>query len=88
MGLEKLLDNITPDIYQHLKRAVEIGKGLDGTKLTSEQRQLCMQALIAYEHKYLAPEEHSGYIPTEAHTHCATEDNHQDPEPDKPIKWV
>jgi uncharacterized protein YeaC (DUF1315 family) len=57
MDLQKLLSSITPDIYQNLKLAVEIGKWPDGNKLSSEQRQLCMQAVIAYEHKNLPPEE-------------------------------
>ena len=36
----EMIENITPDIYQSLKLAVEIGKWADGRKLTAEQREL------------------------------------------------
>ena len=90
MDLQKLLNTITPEIYQNLKLSVEIGKWPDGNKLSAEQRQLCMQAVIAYEHKNLPPEEHTGYIPPEPHTFCGDEDGHEHehPETEKPIKWV
>ena len=40
---------ITPEIYENLKLAVELGKWGDGRKLTPEQRELCLQAMIAWE---------------------------------------
>lgn len=86
MDLQQLLNSITPAIYQNLKLAIEMGKWPDGNKLSGEQRQLCMQAVIAYEHKYLPPELHTGYIPPEPHTFCG--DEHDHPETEKPIKWV
>lgn len=88
MNVQQLLNNITPDIYKNLKRAIELGKWPDGNKISTEQRQLCMQAVIAYEHKHLAPEEHTGYIPPEPHTYCGDDHDHDHPEQDKPIKWV
>ena len=63
MDLQQLLNNLTPDIYQNLKRAVELGKWPDGNRLSSEQRQLCMQAMIAYESKHLPPEQRTGHLP-------------------------
>ncbi len=60
--LQDMLQMITPEVYDNIKRAVEIGKWLDGTKLDAAQRELCMQALIAYERKHLPEEERSGYI--------------------------
>ena len=45
----EMIENITPDIYESLKLAVEIGKWSDGRKLTQEQRELSLQALIAWE---------------------------------------
>ena len=38
------IENITPEIYQNLKLAVEIGKWPDGRKLTQEQKELTLQA--------------------------------------------
>ncbi len=86
MDLKQLLNAITPEIYENLKAAVELGKWADGNKLTSDQRQLCMQAVIAYEHKHLPAEQHTGYIPPEPHTFCG--DDHDHAETEKPIKWV
>ena len=90
MDVQKLLNSITPDIYQNLKLAVEIGKWQDGNKLSAEQRALCMQAVIAYEHQHLPPEEHTGYIPPEPHTFCGDDHDHEQDhaETEKPVKWV
>lgn len=82
MNLQQLLDNITPDIYQNLKRAVELGKWPDGNPISAEQRQLCMQAMIAYETKHFPPEQRTGYIPPKDSA-CST-----DPvPPEQPLKW-
>ena len=62
MDFADLLRNITPDIYQNLKRGVELGKWPDGTPLTSEQKALCMQALIAYDNEHHDEQSRVGYI--------------------------
>lgn len=88
MNLQELLSSLTPDIYQNLKRAVELGKWPDGNRLSSEQRQLCMQAVIAYERQHLPPEQHTGYIEPKPHGHCdAPDEDHHDEAP-KPLKWL
>ncbi|PTS82827.1 DUF1315 domain-containing protein [Pseudomonas sp. HMWF032] len=56
------IENITPEIYQNLKLAVEIGKWPDGRKLTQEQKELTLQALIAWEIHNLPEEERIGYM--------------------------
>lgn len=56
------IENITPEIYQNLKLAVEIGKWPDGRKLTQEQKELTLQALIAWEIQNLPEDEHIGYM--------------------------
>lgn len=86
MNLQQLLESITPEVYKNLKRAIELGKWLDGNKITIEQRELCMQAVIAYEHKNFPLEQHSGFIPSEPHGFCG--DDHDHSEQEKPIKWV
>jgi uncharacterized protein len=90
MNLQQLLNSITPDIYENLKRAIELGKWLDGKKITLEQRELCMQAVIAYERKNLPPEEHTGYIPPKPHAYCGDDDHHTHAVADQeiPVKWV
>lgn len=56
------VEHITPEIYENLKLAVELGKWSDGRKLTPEQRELCMQAMIAWEVKNLPEEQRTGYM--------------------------
>ena len=56
------IENITPEIYQNLKLAVEIGKWPDGRKLTQEQKELTLQALIAWEVQNLPEDERIGYM--------------------------
>ena len=58
----EMIQNITPDIYRSLKLAVEIGKWADGNKLTAEQRELSLQAMIAWEIQNLPEEERTGYM--------------------------
>ncbi|MGE6790787.1 hypothetical protein SAMN05216206_2823 [Pseudomonas guineae] len=60
------IENITPEIYQSLKLAVEIGKWPDGRKLTQEQKELTLQALIAWESQNLPEEERIGYMGPQA----------------------
>ena len=96
MSIQKLLQSITPEIYENLKRAIELGKWLDGNKISAEQRELCMQAVIAYEHKHLPAEKHTGYIPPKPHAYCGDDHDHTGHEHAdheqldqvQPIKWI
>ena len=58
----QMIENITPEIYQSLKLAVELGKWADGRKLTTEQKELSLQAVIAWELQNLPEEERTGYM--------------------------
>ncbi|UVE16465.1 DUF1315 family protein [Pseudomonas sp. LS44] len=58
----EMIENITPEIYQSLKLAVEIGKWSDGRKLTQEQKELSLQALIAWEMQNLPEDQRIGYM--------------------------
>lgn len=83
-SLTELLKSITPDIYENLKRAIELGKWPNGQALDKEQRALCMQAVISYEHEHLKAEKHTGFIPPKPHESCS--------EPlaseNQPLTWV
>ncbi|NLJ12683.1 YeaC family protein [Denitrificimonas caeni] len=57
-----LIERITPETYKTLKLAMEIGKWGDGTKLTQEQKELTMQAMILWEQNNLPEEERTGYM--------------------------
>jgi len=61
-NLRDLLDSMTPEIHALLKEAVALGRWENGEKLTEEQRSLCLQAVIAYDEKYLDPEQRTGYV--------------------------
>ncbi len=62
MDYEQLISGMTPDIHAALKRAVEIGKWPDGRLLSADQRALCMEAVINYEHRHLPEQDRVGYI--------------------------
>jgi uncharacterized protein YeaC (DUF1315 family) len=67
----ELISNITSDVYESLKLAVEIGKWPDGRKLTQEQKELSLQAVIAWEMKNLPEDQRTGYIgPQECASHA------------------
>ena len=60
---DQLVSQLTPDIYQRLKTGVELGKWPDGRKLTEQQRETSLQAVITYEVRNNMPEEQrTGYI--------------------------
>ena len=46
LNYEKMIETMTPDVYQALKVAVEIGKWPNGEKLSPEQRETSMRAVI------------------------------------------
>ena len=62
MNFKELIDSITPEIYTNMKRAIEIGKWPDGSKLSREQLENTMQAVIAYEQKHMNEDQRTGYI--------------------------
>lgn len=72
----EMIENITPDIYQSLKLAVEIGKWPDGRKLSAEQRELSLQAMIAWELRNLPEDQRTGYMGAqECHSKSTTVPN-------------
>ena len=62
MTYQQLIENMSPEIYRNLRRAVELGKWPDGRVLTPEQREVCLQATIAWGRRNLPPEEQVGHI--------------------------
>ncbi|MFC2973525.1 YeaC family protein [Azotobacter bryophylli] len=74
-SFKEMIENITPEIYQNLKLAVEIGKWPDGRKLTQEQKELSLQAMIAWEIQNLPEDQRTGYM---GEQHCGS---HAEPIP-------
>ncbi len=62
MQYDELLAQMTPEIYQRLKQAVELGKWPDGRALTKEQKANCMEAVLRYQSIHLPAEEQAGFM--------------------------
>lgn len=52
MNVEQLLNAMTPEVFDRLNYAIETGRWLDGTPITKEQRDSCMQAVMLYQSKH------------------------------------
>jgi uncharacterized protein YeaC (DUF1315 family) len=59
---QALIAGMTPEIHQNLKTAVELGKWPNGERLTPEQVEHCMQAVIAYDQFFLPEDQRTAYI--------------------------
>lgn len=84
MEYEDVIKQLTPEIYQSLKRSVELGRWPDGRPVTPEQRGNALQALIAWGERHLPPEQRIGYIDkgSKAGSDCDR------PQPEsEPLRW-
>lgn len=63
MTVDELIKAMTPDVYKNMKSALELSRWPDGRKMETEQKPLCMEALIRYELMADIPaEERIGYM--------------------------
>ncbi|MCM2130509.1 YeaC family protein [Larsenimonas rhizosphaerae] len=84
MTFEKMIEQMTPEMYQRFKSAIELGRWPDGNRLSREQVGLCMEAVMRYEHVRDIPEkDRIGYI---ERNQCASDSAPADQ--DAPIKWM
>ncbi len=51
MDFQQLVDTMTPEIYENIKTAVELGKWPDGNPLTEKQKEAAIQAIMVYDAK-------------------------------------
>lgn len=67
-----LVTSMSPELHAALKTAVELGRWPGGERLTSEQREHCLQAVIAWDQLHLPDERRVGYIDREGlqKSHC------------------
>ncbi|MDU1062388.1 MAG: YeaC family protein [Leclercia adecarboxylata] len=49
MNIEEMIKGMTPEVYQRLVTAVELGKWADGVALTAEQKENCLQLVILWQ---------------------------------------
>lgn len=63
-SFETLVENMTEDVWQRMRQSVELGRWPDGRRLTDEQRELSLEAVIAWEIRNNIPvEQRTGYLP-------------------------
>ena len=87
MDFNQLIDSITPETYEKLKRAVETGKWPDGVPLRADQKEQCLQAVIAYDARNKDEPDRVGFIHTKKNkTQCASKSGLPEEET-KPLKW-
>jgi uncharacterized protein YeaC (DUF1315 family) len=60
--VDELVESLTPDMVNDLKRAIEIGKFPDNRAVSEEQRELMIEATILYDALKLPEEERTGFI--------------------------
>lgn len=60
-----LVANMSVELHAALKTAVELGRWPGGERLSVEQREHCLQAIIAWDRLHLSHEERVGYIDRE-----------------------
>jgi len=65
----QIISNLSKEVYENLKQAIELGKWQDGRKVRPEQLELCMQAVIIWENAQLQPEQRTGYIQDKCKSH-------------------
>ncbi|CAA0100615.1 Uncharacterised protein [Halioglobus japonicus] len=82
MDYQKTIETLSPEVYQRLLRAVELGKWPDGKVVTAEQRAHAMQAIIAWGEQHLPEEERVGFVEKKAKAgeQCDTPS-------ETPLKW-
>jgi len=51
--LDKMIDEMTHDVYERLVSGIELGKWQDGSVLTAPQRESTMQLVILYQARKL-----------------------------------
>ncbi|RAR62108.1 MULTISPECIES: YeaC family protein [Halomonadaceae] len=63
MTFDKMVQQMTPAIYDSLKQAVSLRKWPDGRVLSAEQVELCLEAVIKYEAEHgVSPDQRVGYL--------------------------
>jgi uncharacterized protein len=83
MDIETLVSRLGPEEYEALRRAVELGKWPDGRRLSGEDREMLMQAMIAWEAKHLPEHQRTGHMEA---PDCGSAPEHLDEH--TPLKWL
>ena len=81
MKFEDAAQQLSPEIYDRFKQALELGKWPDGRSLSKEQKEICLQAVILYETAQGVPEhQRTGYVDSSKKTSpCGPKPDEADP---------
>ncbi|MEB8193711.1 YeaC family protein [Raoultella terrigena] len=58
MDIEQIIDSMTPEVYQRLSTAVELGKWPDGVALTPEQKENSLQLVMLWQARHNVQAQH------------------------------
>ena len=58
MNIDDLINSMTPEVYQRLSTAVELGKWPDGVALTPEQKDNSLQLVMLWQARYNVDAQH------------------------------
>ena len=58
MDIEQIIDSMTPEVYQRLATAVELGKWPDGVALTPEQKENSLQLVMLWQARHNTNAQH------------------------------
>ncbi|ACS85761.1 YeaC family protein [Musicola paradisiaca] len=58
MHIDDLISVMTPEIYQRLVTAVELGKWPDGVALSAEQKENALQAVMLWQSRHNTEADH------------------------------
>ena len=90
MNPHDILNNLTPEIVEKFKTAIEIGKWANGIPLTPEQKQICMQAVLLWEHQHMPEQARTGYIDRgskKPDDHCDSDTSAEQMDDFKPLRF-
>ena len=60
--VDELVESLTQDMVDDLRRAIELGKFPDGRVVSEKQKELMIEATIRYDALKLPEEERTGFI--------------------------
>lgn len=89
-AFNQAIRQLSPEIYQNMKTAIEIGKWPDGRVASQEQKENAMRAVIAYEALHqIDSQERVGFVNVQG-SDCHEDDGSVKPDnldQPKPLKW-
>ncbi|WP_251976664.1 YeaC family protein [Salinicola avicenniae] len=84
MNFDRMVGQMTPAMYESFKQAIQLRKWPDGRRLTGEQTELCLEAVIKYEQIHDVPaDQRVGYL---ERNECSSGDPATSEE--AAVKWI